>query len=154
MITFIVAGMAPAPQGSKRLVGRSLVESSRNVKPWRLLVQTAAIETHHPTIYGPVSLSVVFLFPRPKGHLRKDGSLKPSAPRWHTVRPDGSKLLRSTEDALVDAQLLADDSLICLSHYTKRYCRAPERPGALITIHELVDTAKPRRGTGANACTT
>lgn len=136
-LTFTVVGMAPAPQGSKRLVGRSLVESSKNVKPWRFLVSQAAIATGHETIRDACSLSCVFLFLRPKGHLRKDGSLKPSAPKWHKVRPDGSKLLRSTEDALVDAGLLADDSLIAVSSYTKRYCCGSERPGAIITIVAL-----------------
>ena len=137
-LTFVVAGMAPAPQGSKRHLGNGvMVESSKNVKPWRFLVQQAAVATGRPTITTGVSISVVFLFVRPKGHYRKDGSLTTNAPRWHTVRPDGSKLLRSTEDALVDAGLLRDDSLICWSSFSKRYCVNHERPGAIITLIPL-----------------
>lgn len=137
-LTFTVAGMAPAPQGSKRHVGHGrLVESSKQVKPWRYLVQQAAVATGHPTFSGPVSLSCVFLFPRPKSHYTTKGALRPSAPTFHAVRPDGSKCLRSTEDALVDAGLLEDDARIAISSHTKRYCTPGEHPGAFITIIPL-----------------
>lgn len=137
-LTFTVAGMPPAPQGSKRHVGHGrMVESSKHVKPWRYLVQQAAIALNHPTITGPISLSIVFLFPRPKAHYTTKGTLKPSAPVFHTVKPDGSKCLRSTEDALVDAGLIQDDARICISFHTKRYTTSTEHPGALITIIPL-----------------
>ncbi len=138
MITFTVSGMPPAPQGSKRHVGNGrMIESSSQVKPWRYLVQQAAIATNQPTITGPVSLSCVFLFPRPKSHYNTKGILKPSAPNFHSVRPDGSKCLRSTEDALVDSGLLQDDARIAISSYTKRYTVGTEHPGAIITIIPL-----------------
>lgn len=138
MLTFTVAGMAPAPQGSKRYVGNGvMVESSKNVKPWRYLVQQAAVATNHPTITGPVSLSIVFLFPRPKSHYTPKGILRPSAPTYHCVRPDGSKILRSTEDALVDSGLVQDDARIALASFTKRYASDTEHPGAIITIIPL-----------------
>jgi crossover junction endodeoxyribonuclease RusA len=137
-ITFTVAGMAPQPQGSKRHLGNGvMVESCKNLKPWRYLVQQAAINLNHPTITGPVSLSCIFLFPRPKSHYTAKGTLRPSAPAFHSVKPDGSKCLRSTEDALVDAGLLQDDARIATSTYTKRYCTQNESPGALITIIPL-----------------
>ena len=138
MITFTVAGMPPAPQGSKRWVGGSrMIESSKNVKPWRFLVQQAAVALNQPTITGPVSLSCIFLFPRPKSHYTTKGTLKPSAPTYHSVKPDGSKCLRSTEDALVDAGLLQDDARIAISSHTKRYTTPSEHPGAIITIIPL-----------------
>jgi len=140
LITFTVAGMAPAPQGSKRWVGNAMIESSKNVKPWRYLVQQAAVAVNHPTITGPVSLSCVFLFPRPKSHFTSKGALRPTAPAFHSVKPDGSKCLRSTEDALVDAGLLQDDARIAISSYTKRYATPNEHPGALITIIPLTAT--------------
>lgn len=138
MLTFTVAGMAPQPQGSKRHLGNGvMVESCKNLKPWRYLVQQAAVNLNHPTILGPVSLSCVFLFPRPKSHYTTKGALRSNAPAFHAVKPDGSKCLRSTEDALVDAGLLQDDSRIAISSFTKRYCTAQEKPGAVITIIPL-----------------
>ena len=114
-----------------------MIESSKNVKPWRYLVQQAAISLNHPTITGPISLSCVFLFPRPRSHYTAKGTLRPSAPTYHSVKPDGSKCLRSTEDALVDSGLLTDDSRIALASFTKRYATPSEHPGAIITIIPL-----------------
>jgi crossover junction endodeoxyribonuclease RusA len=136
-ITFAVEGLAPAPQGSKRHVGNGvMIESCKQVKPWRYLVTQAAIATGVPLMRGPVTLSAVFLFVRPKGHFRKDGTLKPSAPRWMAVKPDASKLIRSTEDALSKV-LYEDDARIVSTSGTKRYCTGTERAGALITLIQL-----------------
>lgn len=136
-ITFRVEGMAPAPQGSKSHVGRGvMIESCKQVKPWRLLVTHAALATGLPIIRGPVSVSIVFLFLRPKGHFTAKGLLKASAPAHHAVKPDGSKLLRSTEDALTGS-LLEDDARIVSGSFQKRYCVGDEKPGALITVIPL-----------------
>lgn len=136
-ITFRVEGMAPAPQGSKRHVGRGvMVESCREVKPWRLLVTQSAIAAGVPLLRGPVRLSVVFLFTRPAGHFRRDGSLKPSAPAHHAVKPDGDKLLRSTGDAL-SGVVIEDDARIVGGSWEKRYCISAERPGAIVTVIQL-----------------
>lgn len=133
-VAFRVEGMTPAPQGSKRHVGNGvMLESCKRVKPWRLLVAEAAVRAGVPLLRGPVTMSVVFLFARPMGHFRRDGSLKPSAPKHHTVKPDGSKLIRSTEDAL-SKLLFEDDSRIVTGTWHKRYCVDNERPGAIITV--------------------
>lgn len=112
-----------------------MIESCRTVKPWRYLVSQAAIATGAAMLRGPVSLSVVFLFNRPRGHYGAKG-LKPSAPRHHSVKPDGSKLLRSTEDAL-SGVLFEDDARIVSSAVMKRYCTGDERPGAIVTLIPL-----------------
>jgi crossover junction endodeoxyribonuclease RusA len=133
-VTFRVEGMTAAPQGSKRHIGNGvMLESCKRVKPWRLLVVEAAVRAGVPLLKGPVTMSVVFLFARPMGHFRKDNSLKPSAPKHHAVRPDGSKLIRSTEDAL-SKLLYEDDSRIVTGTWHKRYCVDNERPGAIITV--------------------
>ena len=133
-VTFRVEGMTPAPQGSKRHVGNGvMLESCKRVKPWRLLVAEAAVRAGVPLLRGPVTMSVVFLFARPMGHFRRNGSLKPSAPIHHAAKPDGSKLIRSTEDAL-SKLVYEDDSRIVTGTWHKRYCVDNERPGAIITI--------------------
>ena len=135
-ITFTVAGMAPAPQGSKRHVGNGrMIESCKTVTPWRILVAQAAVASGAQLIRGPLSMSAVFLFTRPRGHYGAKG-LKPSAPRWHSVKPDGSKLLRSTEDAL-SGVLFEDDARIAISTWTKRYTVGGEQPGAIISLTPL-----------------
>jgi Holliday junction resolvase RusA-like endonuclease len=136
-VTFRVEGMAPAPQGSKDwLPNRRMKESCPHVKPWRILVAQSAVAAGVPLLRGPVRLSVVFIFSRPAGHFRKDGSLKPSAPLHHSIRPDLSKLLRSTEDALTSV-VYEDDSRIVGCAIEKRYAIGNERPGALVTVIPL-----------------
>jgi crossover junction endodeoxyribonuclease RusA len=139
-VTFRVEGMEAAPQGSKRHVGRGImIESCKQVRPWRNMVAAAAIDADAPLIRGPVSMSVEFLFMRPKSHFRANGTLKPSAPTVHAVKPDGSKLIRSTEDAL-SKLVFEDDSRIHQGSWLKRYCNNGERPGAIITILQHAKT--------------
>ncbi len=132
----------PAPQGSKRHVGNGvMIESSKHVKPWREAVKWAAREEADKTSWemadGPVVLSVVFLFLRPKSHYgagKKSGVLKKEAPIHITRTPDLSKLVRSTEDALVDAGIMRDDSMIVEIGVFKRYGK---KQGAQIWIGKL-----------------
>lgn len=207
-ITFLVTDMAPAPQGSKRHVGKGvMVESCKNVKPWRLLVAKTAITLCQPAcntwadwrwvawlalrqapdlttaellkvvgprryqitlaavsgflpdlrscmaqqdayvLHGPVRMSAVFRFQRPSNHYRRDGTLKPlnaalssatskEAPLYHCVKPDASKLQRSSEDAM-SGLAYEDDARICDMVIKKRWCVGDERPGALITLIPL-----------------
>lgn len=115
MIEIVVYG-SPAPQGSKKFVGTTktgrgiMVESSKKVKPWRDDVKNAAEDwlDRQPvrtTIDGPLVVTMVFTLPKPA-----------SAPKrrrtWPDRKPDLSKLVRSTEDALSDAGLWADDARV------------------------------------------
>jgi len=141
-ITLRVFGL-PGAQGSKRAVGRGvMVESSKRVRPWRQAVITATVEARTGSlIEGAVSVSIVFLFARPKGHLGARG-LKPSAPQHLTSRGAGDidKLCRSTLDGLsADAGgcLLRDDSQVVSLTAQKRYCLPDEPPGAVITVIPL-----------------
>jgi Holliday junction resolvase RusA-like endonuclease len=103
-ITIRVYGL-PAPQGSKRHVGRGvMVESSAKVKPWREAVVWAARGVGEK-IPGPVVAEMVFTLPKPK-----------SAPKtrrtWPDRKPDLDKLIRSTCDALSTAGSYEDDARI------------------------------------------
>lgn len=119
-----------------------MVESSKKVKPWRQDVAAAALAAYTgPLIEGPVSVSVVFLFPRPMGHYGKKG-LKPSAPQWLTSQGAGDvdKLCRSTLDGLsagAGGTLIKDDSQVVSLVASKRYCSGDERPGALLSVTTL-----------------
>ncbi len=115
MIEFVVYGM-PAPQGSKKFVGVNkagrgiMVESSAKVKPWRREVKVAAIKVrcNHAMLApldGPLTVSMVFTLPKPASAPKKRRT-------WPDKMPDVSKLARSTEDALTDAGLWADDARV------------------------------------------
>jgi crossover junction endodeoxyribonuclease RusA len=114
-LSFFVAGR-PAPQGSKRHVGKGvMVESSKQVKPWRESIRWAALDQAHGPLNteGPVSVRLLFVMPRPA-----------SAPKRSTPpavkRPDIDKLVRAVLDALSSAGVWRDDSQVVELFATKR----------------------------------
>ncbi|MGW1796865.1 RusA family crossover junction endodeoxyribonuclease [Streptomyces sp. NPDC001984] len=140
----------PGPQGSKtRNKAGAMYESSAKVKPWREAVKSAALdalaydETWQP-LREAVRIDVVFTLRRPKHHYgtgRNEGLLKASAPRFPTGKPDTDKLLRSTQDALKDAGVLLDDSVVTAVFAAKAYvltgADALTHSGAVIRVWRL-----------------
>ena len=140
----------PGPQGSKtRNAAGALYESSAKVKPWREAVKSAALgalaydEAWTP-LDEPVRVDVVFTLRRPKSHYgtgRNAGVLKPSAPQHPTGKPDLDKLVRSTQDALKDAGVLLDDSVVTAVFAAKSFvltgADALSHPGAVIRVWRL-----------------
>jgi crossover junction endodeoxyribonuclease RusA len=110
----IIVYGSPAPQGSKKFVGIAkttgrgiMVESSKKVKPWREDVKSAALAARNGAapMDGPLIVRMIFTLPKPAS--------APKRRRLFAMRkPDLSKLARSTEDALTDAGLIADDARI------------------------------------------
>lgn len=149
VITIIVYG-SPAPQGSKKFVGVSkrtgrgiMVESSKRLRPWREDVKGTALAVRNgaPPLDGPLLGRMVFTLPKPK-----------SAPRtrrtWPDKKPDVSKLVRSTEDALKDAGIYTDDARIVeYSRVAKVFPgedpEALEAPGVRIEISPLIPRSLP-----------
>lgn len=129
MISFPVYGQ-PAPQGSKRHVGRGiLIESSKKVKPWREAVKFAALVANkdREPLQGAVSVNLTFLFPKPK-------SFKGLYPTTRTSG-DIDKLTRSTLDALVDAGVMRDDSQVVVLNAVKLF-QVGQKHGAWIIVSE------------------
>ena len=146
-ISFFVPGI-PAPGGSKRFVGHSkktgraiLIDAAgeRN-KNWRSIVGVcgSAEMRKQGILYYSHALRVRFDFimPRPKAHFNSKGDLKPSAPLYHTTKPDALKLARSTEDALTGI-VWADDAQTAMLEVSKRYASKGEPCGCQITIQSL-----------------
>lgn len=133
-LTFEVVGNAK-PAGSKRPVraggtGRILLvdSSGKDGKAWRDAVAHAAaaamLEARETELFdGPLTLSLIFRRPRPKGHFgsgKNAGKLRENAPPYPTTRPDVLKLARSVEDAM-SGVVYRDDSQIVDEHLHKVY---------------------------------
>lgn len=86
---------------------------------------------------GPVKLTLGVWMPRPKSHLRSNGELKPSAPRWHISKPDLDNIEKAIKDAISTAGVWKDDCLVCAVGKTKMY--AVQQPGASIRIEEIIE---------------
>jgi len=139
MMEIVIHGM-PGPQGSKRFVGMKngrgmMIESSKKVRPWRDAVKTAALEAMGGQagqgIKGALVVEMIFTLPKPA-----------SAPKTRRTvpdrKPDLSKLVRSTEDALTEIGAWEDDARIvrCLSSkvYPNQGKDALPVPGAVVRI--------------------
>jgi crossover junction endodeoxyribonuclease RusA len=160
-LTVWVEGV-PAPQGSKRHVGRGvMIESSKKVKPWRAAVAEAAsvkMITGSGLHLGlgagtPAMVKIVFVLPRTKAMRARPGGAFPMA-----QKPDIDKLVRSTLDALGTAGVWCDDSQVVTVHAHKRRGEPGEPTGALIHV-ELVPAAvvpldAPRVLNGLPCCET
>ena len=139
----------PAPQGSKRHVGRGiLIESSKRVKPWREAVHYAALEAldGKPRIEGPVDVRVHFYFDRPRSHYRTGRNahlLRDDAPRFPDNKGtyDVDKLQRACFDALSSAGIWKDDSQVAQVIARKKWTtQSPidlPVPGAVIDVMPL-----------------
>lgn len=137
VIKFTVYGQ-PGPMGSKRFVGLSksgkglMIESSKAVKPWREAVKWAAIQSGARGLDGPLWVSMVFTIKKPKSAPKRKRT-------WPCTKPDLSKLARSTEDAISDSGVWADDARVVeylrlAKVYPGEDRDALDRPGCLITI--------------------
>lgn len=146
-ITIIALGV-PAPGGSKSaypfhkkdgtLGVRVTDAAGKRNKTWRKTVALAGAQVMADNgltepFTGPLFVTMNFFMPRPKSHYgtgRNKDRLKASAPEHHTVKPDLTKLIRSTEDALTGI-VWHDDSQIVEQVCTKVY--GPD-PGCSITV--------------------
>lgn len=155
-VLFFVPGV-PQPGGSKKgfaiknkATGKThvnIVEDAKKNAPWRAKVALAASHLFEDgPLTGPLKVSFKFVMPRPKSHYgtgRKIDQLKADAPEYPTGKPDRTKLMRSTEDALTGIAWV-DDAQIVAGPVYKAYA-TDRRPGCWISIQQI----EPTRSTGA-----
>lgn len=146
---FTVPGR-PKPKGSLQPIVsagryRGMREGVEGSSAWRTMVKQAAqrsnphlrLRSHQPET-GAVLLTVAFYFARPKSG---QGLLLP----WPTISDginavgDTDKLIRNVGDALKDAGVIKDDSLIVGISSTKQWCPAGVAPGAEIVVQRAPD---------------
>ncbi|MEU9515896.1 RusA family crossover junction endodeoxyribonuclease [Micromonospora sp. NPDC048169] len=122
----------PAPQGSKRHVGRGrMIESSTVVGLWRERVALAVHAERWPLLTGPVAVDLSFVMPRPK-----------STPKRRTPpaikRPDLDKLERAILDALTGIAFVDDAQVVELSA-NKRLASPSGQPGVWIAVYDITE---------------
>lgn len=103
-IQFFVAGK-PAPQGSKRSVGRGrFIEASKYLPVWREAVVSAARQSYQgEPIDVPVRVRIIVFIDQPK---KPKYALAPATP------PDVDKVARGILDALKIGGIYRDDALV------------------------------------------
>jgi|tagenome__1003787_1003787.scaffolds.fasta_scaffold20940909_2 Holliday junction resolvase RusA-like endonuclease len=144
---FTVLGR-PQPAGSKKAfairkggmpTGKiAVVDDAKHSRDWKQSVASAYADTLYPgedpeLVIGPLILLVDFYMMRPKAHYgtgRNAETLKASAPRYPTGKPDATKLVRAVEDALTGV-LWRDDAQVVLQRVRKLY-GTPERAEVVV----------------------
>ncbi len=89
---------------------------------------------------GPLCVHLELYFPRPKGHYgtgKRAGTLKSSAPGYHTSTPDADNCAKAITDALTTLRMWKDDSFVAHLIVRKLYDDG-RGPGCLIEIRELL----------------
>ena len=156
----------PSPSGSKtaraRLLslqeqlatGKSLKtwvhDACRHADNWKRKVRNEAkfrmidLGLSAPISDGPLQASFLFVFERPKSHLRADGSTKPNSPRFPIGPPDVLKLSRAAEDALAGV-VYWNDARIVHERIMKVYADSVDgpRPGLYLRVEELTSKEDP-----------
>lgn len=167
-ISFFVSGEPKAQQRARSFVLRGRggkpiltkdgqpiirVHDPATAEGWKSAIAQAAKEfVPMPPLQGPLRMDIEFRFPRPKDHFRSNGELKPSAPVWHTKKPDRDNCEKAVTDALKTLGMFCDDCQICGGEVTKRYATSSlangtfgDSPGAVITITPLEWPIPPKR---------
>jgi Holliday junction resolvase RusA-like endonuclease len=121
-------------------------DSAKGNAAWRKKVEKCACEQlgiplrksqRDPQLLISSELIVCMEFhvPRPVAHYKKDGELSAEGLRnpFPTKKPDLTKLLRSTEDALTEV-VWSDDAIIIDQFVHKRYVDNPEDVRVVINI--------------------
>lgn len=106
-------------------------DDSKGNKKWRQLVawrgKSAMQHAKLPLFSGRIRLTIEFLMTRGKTVTRPH----------HTIAPDLSKLIRSTEDAMTGIVWVDDCLITDHGPMKKRYVRPGEQPGAHIMVEAL-----------------
>ena len=111
----------PVPQGqiSHSAAGHAYSTNAKRLKPWRAAIAKAVISqaADVATLDGPLAVALTVYLQRPKKHYRTGkyaDVLRDDAPAWPTSHQLGDidKHQRAIFDALAEAGLIADDSLV------------------------------------------
>jgi Holliday junction resolvase RusA-like endonuclease len=133
----------PATQGSKvafrhATSGKVIVKDSNKRNPaWRAEVAFAAraAMASRPLMQGPIAVVYHFYLSRPKKDYKRDGTLRPDAPKWPLHKMDIEKMARSVGDAMTGF-VYPDDGQICFATIYKAYADGIG-PGVAVRVTPL-----------------
>ena len=145
MISITALG-TPVPQGqiSHSATGNAYSTNAKRLKPWRAAIAKAIISQAPDvaTLDGPLAVALTIYLRRPKKHYRTGKLahvLRDDAPAWPTSHQLGDidKHQRAIFDALTEAGLIADDSLVVHVDARKVWASAEHPAGAAISLNTL-----------------
>lgn len=125
------------PRFTRRANGKGIRSYNAQVtEEGEILLHCMAIWGDRPPITGAFMISGEFVFARPKSHFgtgRNSGKLKPSAPLYHTSKPDVDNILKIILDAL-QGIIFMDDSQCIRADCRKRYATFEEHNRSMVVL--------------------
>ncbi len=116
-----------------------VTRGSKGLPGWRkAMTQLFALTWRHGVpMDNPLVAEYEFILPRLKSH--------PTTERGAIPKPhrslDMDKLVRAVNDSLTKAEVIIDDSRICVFVASKRYAQIGETPGLNVTVSVIEETA-------------
>lgn len=98
---------------------------------WKASIAEAFKEYHGLSYNQPLRVLIELFIPRPKNHFGVKG-VKPTAPRWHTGKPDLDNAAKAILDAMTDFQFWKDDSVVFALEICKEWTDG--KPGAYVKV--------------------
>src|SRR5437868_3875961 len=133
-VAFTVLGVAQ-PKGSMRAFTPKgwkhpiVTSSNRNLKAWESLIAGAAQGVAQGVYFtGPVTVEVIFRFPRPKS--------MPKKVTHHVTTPDLDKCVRALDG--LTGILWRDDSQVVAISALKTYAREGTQPSTSVRVTEVL----------------
>lgn len=134
-IVLVIPG-DPIPQKRPRFsraLGRAYTDADQRRNNENTAGKVLVLWGDRLPIEGPISLGLVFVLGRPKGHYGKRG-IRESAPRHHVSRPDLDNLIKHVKDASKGI-LWRDDAQVCGYHQAVKVYG--ETPRTILKIRPL-----------------
>lgn len=153
-IKFWVPGV-PAPGGSKKAflnskTGEIVVRDDCDRNSWwrtEVAIEATKVMVGRKPLAGCLECFYTFYMPRPASHFRggkNADQLKTEAPPYPITKPDVTKLIRSTEDAMTGI-VWRDDAQVAFQQARKCYCHpgGPHPfPGVWIEVGECDEASQ------------
>lgn len=147
-VEFFVAGV-PRTKGSSHSFYNPKTKSvvfqhdNQHLKAWQSMVGFTAKQKGCKPTLGPISVTILYILPRPKGHFGTRGNVKSTSPVLPIGKPDIDKLERAILDSLTGV-VYHDDSQVVKVSQEKIYTSAPnDQPGARVRVSYDPKADKP-----------
>jgi len=118
---------------------RIIIYDPKTAEPWRKAVAYEVRKLIDVPYEGPLDLTMIFSFPRPKSHYgtgKNSDLIKGSAPKHHTQKVDIDNVIKSTLDAMNEV-LYQDDKQVARLLAEKRWAHQPHQAGLALQVVPL-----------------
>lgn len=129
--------------GTNAVTGKAIYGPDK-LQPWKDRIALACFQRVSEPIHAPMRISIDAFFPRCAYHAKKrfakdhifQGQI-PTTAIPHTAKPDKDNVEKAILDALKQAKVYTDDSLVFAGPTQKWYCSVGYDPGVRIVIEVM-----------------